>query len=236
MNVQNNAPSQINNKPTQQDFEAKIRKLSADLETGTMWMNEKCEMQNKSSRFVRWIKCVLSTILPIDLFSSIKVNNVALAYFKFIKQHQDYLVDQDFCDDVKRVLSTLNERTKGRHALEMEVYKTAINGLFLEVNDELHEEEEIAAILKGMSDGQRFAFFEDFGINLPEAAAELEDDVLPEDVKVENIPQAVPAEVKVAIPPHAEEKKEPGNEVPKAENAATVPTNVAPPEVNKSIK
>ena len=46
------------------DFVAKIKKLDEGLSTGKMWMNKSCETQNKNSRLIRWIKCILSIICP----------------------------------------------------------------------------------------------------------------------------------------------------------------------------
>ncbi|QLH36320.1 MAG: hypothetical protein HWD61_09425 [Parachlamydiaceae bacterium] len=69
-------------------------------------MNEACETQNKNSRFVRWIKCILSVILPVDLFVSIKADQVASNYIKFVERHKEYLNDKGALEKSKKCFSS----------------------------------------------------------------------------------------------------------------------------------
>lgn len=124
-----NASSAAQVKLSQQDFVAKITKDSENLKTGKMWLNDKNETQNKDSRIVRWIKCILSVILPFNLYSSIKVDRVALNYFGFINTHKEYLGNQETREKAIEVFKTLKAQTKDKYVKLLEVYEAAIQGI-----------------------------------------------------------------------------------------------------------
>lgn len=113
----------------EEDFIYKIENLNKDLIPGEMWMNDKCEMQVKSRKIVRWIKCILSIILPINLFSSIKASRVALAYFELVKKHQEHLKNPETVKKTKQVLKTLNEKTLEKYERKITALLYAIDGL-----------------------------------------------------------------------------------------------------------
>lgn len=123
-------------------FITKIEKLNADLmgekvsKPGEpekisygMWMNDACETQKKDTKIIRWIKSILSIILPINLYESIKASKVALNYFEFLKVNQEHLRKGDTFIKAKQVLENLNSRLNGKHARKIEAYLLAIDAL-----------------------------------------------------------------------------------------------------------
>lgn len=126
-----------------------IHQLNSDLLTGKMWMNTQCKTQNKDPRLIRWIKYLLSQILPFNLYSSIKVSRVAFQYFEFVKIHQDYLVDSKIFDKTKEVLETLNVKTHKKYSNKLQAYLYAIDGLELEAYPVEEEGEEVQEEVKG---------------------------------------------------------------------------------------
>lgn len=123
--VEENRPIKL----IEHDFVVRIKKLDDDLNTGKMWMNENCLTQKKSHTIIRWIKCILSTLLPIDLFSSIKASRVALSYFEFVKNHREYLNNPDTVKLSKRVLESLNEKTQEKFTKKIQAYLIALDAL-----------------------------------------------------------------------------------------------------------
>lgn len=119
----------------QEQFTDKIKKIELDLKTGKMWLNDRCETQNKSSRFVRWIKCVLSKILPIDLFSSIKIRNVVPYYFKLIEKNKEYLKDPKVLESAKNVLEFLKKKTNKKYDSKINTQLKAIDLLNIKNNE-----------------------------------------------------------------------------------------------------
>ena len=67
--------------------------------------------------------------MPIDLFSSIKVNKVSLNYFEFVEKNKEYLKNQDILENVKNVLILLDKNTKKKYFKEIRVHLIAIDGL-----------------------------------------------------------------------------------------------------------
>ncbi len=119
----------INNRLSEQDFIAKIGKLDEGLNSGKMWLNDKCEMQVKSYKIVRWIKCILSIILPINLFSSIKASRVASSYFQFLETHKEFLQNENTAIAAKKVLNTLNLKTGEKYSAKINICLAAVDGL-----------------------------------------------------------------------------------------------------------
>lgn len=115
---------------TEIEFTNKIHTINDNLKAGKMWMNENCETQNKNHVIVRWIKCIISIILPIDLFSSIRINHVALNYFKLVEKNKEHLKNQTILDQVKNVLVQLNEKSREKYEQEIRVHLAALDGLF----------------------------------------------------------------------------------------------------------
>jgi hypothetical protein len=109
-------------------FHQKIKQIHTDLTEGK-WLNEQMETQDKNNRFVRWIKCILSIILPVDLFSSIKVDTVAIKFFKFVQNHKEWLSDNEILENVRAVLLKLEEKTKEKHTETIVMTLTACDGL-----------------------------------------------------------------------------------------------------------
>ncbi|QLH34725.1 MAG: hypothetical protein HWD61_00130 [Parachlamydiaceae bacterium] len=91
-------------------------------------MNDRCEMQAKDHRFVRWLKVLLRTFLPLNFYNSIKIERVALNYFEFVKAHKEHLVHVVTLGSANRVLTLLNKTTHGKYAKLLSAFKDAIVG------------------------------------------------------------------------------------------------------------
>lgn len=166
-------------KLSRDDYSVAIIKLNQDLNEGR-FMNADCKTQVKNGRLIRWFKTILSKILPIKLFPSIKASKVAFSYFGFVKNHQEYLVDEQVLSNTKKVLETLNEKTHGRYSKKIDIYLYAIEGLDIdnledeilpENEDERINQKQVVDYLKKMSDIERIAFFKKENIkvnNVPE--------------------------------------------------------------------
>lgn len=112
-----------------EDFFLKVNRLEQDLNTGKMWLNVNCESQKKDFIVVRWLKCILSKFLPINLFSSIKASRVALSYLNYVEKNKDYLRDSMTLKTVQNILVLLNEKTKEKYSRKIQAYLIAMKGL-----------------------------------------------------------------------------------------------------------
>lgn len=117
-----------------EQFERKITQLNSDLIQGK-WMTDTCETRNKDSRFVRWIKCLISAILPFKLYTSIKVENVVPAYFKLIEENREHLKNAKLLASTKNILEFLNTKTKEKHLILITKIEKQIDGLINPTNE-----------------------------------------------------------------------------------------------------
>jgi hypothetical protein len=129
-----NAANPIYQKVTLDEYKNKTQKILDDLNTGKMWLNDKCETVKKDGKIIRWLKAILSVILPVNLYGSIKASKVAMSIFEFAKTNSEHLNDDDAYDQRLAILNKLGELTRGKYSKKIEMASNAITGLV--VSDE----------------------------------------------------------------------------------------------------
>lgn len=107
-------------KLNQNEFIDKLEKLKKDLNTGKMWMNERCETQAKDNRLIRFLKSIISTILPFNLYASIKVDRVATSLLDFFKSNQDHFANSENLFRATSLIHALDKKTYNKYHSKLE--------------------------------------------------------------------------------------------------------------------